>query len=219
MARRANRMIVEGEDDKFAIIELMGHHTDWPDDKTKAPVWLEAVGDAGGILADGYITAKLQESGTSILGIVFDADEQFASRWSRIKQICDSLFDDVPPTMPNSGLILANQNAGTKLGVWIMPDNNQHGMIETFLQGLIEISNPPPVTYAKSVVAEARNLNAPYRDAHIVKAEIHSWLAWQDPPGQPLGRAITTFTLNPHAASAKPFVEWFLDLYGLEPKN
>jgi hypothetical protein len=206
-------MLVEGEDDKFAIIELMGNHTEWPADKNKAPVWLESVGSPEEILAEGFISAKLNESGTKVVGVVLDADVHFDARWLRIKQISKKLFNQVPEQMPPKGLILQDDSHGPRFGVWIMPDNSQHGMLETFLQGLV--GETPLLTYAKAVVVEARRLSAPCKDAHVEKAEIHSWLAWQDPPGQALGRAITTLTLNPHAAKAKPFIEWFLELYQL----
>jgi len=43
----AFRMVVEGVEDKFAVIELMGHHIDWPQDKTLAPVRIELGGQCG----------------------------------------------------------------------------------------------------------------------------------------------------------------------------
>ncbi|MGD0192841.1 MAG: DUF3226 domain-containing protein [Rhizomicrobium sp.] len=217
MRQHPKRMIVEGEDDKHAIVELMGHHTEWPDDKFKAPVWLEAVGSPEAILAEGFIPTKLDESGTTTLGVVFDADTEFDSRWRRTKQICEKFFPKVPEQIDPAGLILENKE-GKRLGVWMMPDNKNHGMIETFLQSLIHERSAPLLAFAESVVVDARHRGAPCRECHIDKSEIHSWLAWQDPPGQALGRAITSMTLDPHSDSAKPFVEWFLNLYRLERK-
>jgi hypothetical protein len=210
-------MIVEGEEDKFAIIQLMKHHTDWPTDRTKVPVWIKAEGSPTDILAQGFIRAKLKESGTKTLGIVFDADEQFENRWRRIRQISEKVFDEVPEGMPKGGLIL--QNDESRLGVWIMPDNAGHGMLETFLRELIADRHRHLIEYAGEVVAEARRKGADCKECHTHKSEIHSWLAWQDPPGQALGRAITSLTLDPHAESAKPFVRWVLDLYGLKAKD
>jgi hypothetical protein len=197
----------------------MGKHTEWPQDKYKAPVWITAIGNPNEILADGSISAELNATGTKILGIVFDADLEFDNRWKRVKQICEKLFDSVPAQMPAGGLILQDHAQGQRLGVWIMPDNAKHGMLETFLEGLVTKGNSPPFAFAESVVAEARKNRAPCRECHIDKAEIHSWLAWQDPPGLSLGRAITAQTLDPHSDSAIPFVEWFLKLYNLKALN
>lgn len=42
---------------------------------------------------------------------------------------------------------------------------------------------PAVRAYAGQVVTEASALGAPYRQTHRDKAELHTWLAWQDPPG------------------------------------
>lgn len=219
MPKNANRMVVEGEDDKFAIIELMGHHTDWSDDKRLAPVWLEAVGDPDSMLKEVYIPTKLNESGTKTLGVVFDADENFDGRWNRVRQICAGLFQNVPLEMPTGGLILQDEPQGQRLGIWIMPNNASPGMLETFLRTLIGAQHAPLATYAETVVIEARRRGAACKDVHTAKSNIHTWLAWQDPPGQPFGRAITALTLDPHAGLATPFVNWFRTLYDLKPKS
>jgi hypothetical protein len=219
MLKNSNRMVVEGEDDKFAIIELMGHHTDWPDDKKRAPVLLEAVGDPDSMLKEAYIPTKLNESGTKTLGLVFDADENFQGRWSRVRQICDGLFQSVPAEMPKTGLILQDGPQGQRLGIWIMPDNSSPGMLETFLSKLIRAHQAAVVEYAESVVIEARRMGAGCKEVHVPKANIHTWLAWQDPPGLAFGRAITARMLDPHAELATPFVDWFRTLYDLKPKS
>lgn len=209
-------MIVEGVDDKFAVIQLMKHHTDWTDDKTKVPVHLEYAGDVDQILAASFIPAKLRESGLEVLGVILDADEEFSNRWQRLRKICAQEFEDVPETMPPAGLIL--QKADLRLGIWIMPNNQDPGMLETFLLQLIKDTDPPPLAYAQEVTKEAKVRRAPYKDAHVKRAEIHSWLAWQDPPGQALGRAITSKTLDPRGPLAAPFIDWFLKLYDLPRK-
>jgi hypothetical protein len=98
-------MVVEGEDDKFAIIQLMSHHTNWPGGKDNAPVRLEAAASVDAILAENFLSTKLKESGTKVLGVVLDADENFDGRWQRTRQICAKLFKDVPEKMPANGLI------------------------------------------------------------------------------------------------------------------
>jgi hypothetical protein len=49
----------------------------------------------------------------------------------------------------------------------------------------------------------------------LPKAFLYTWLAWQDEPGQHPGAALTRKILDPHAASAVPFVNWFRQLYVL----
>ena len=210
----AYRMVVEGEEDKFALVQLMGRHIKWSDNKEEAPVWVEVGGSAGEILATGYISSKLKESDVSVLGIVLDADEEITGRWKRIGSLCADIFPIMPDTIPSEGLILENGD-GIRFGVWIMPDNKQSGMLETFLQHLVPDGSKPILEYARHTVVEARNKGATCRESHMDKAHVHTWLAWQDPPGQPFGRAITKNIFDPNNAYAAPFISWFRKLYDL----
>ncbi len=210
----ANRMVVEGQEDKFALIELMGHHINWPNDKTLAPVKFELGGGPDEILATGFISSKLKESGVDTLGIVLDADDKFTARWTKIRALCADIFPTMPDEMPSDGLIIQNDD-GMRFGVWIMPDNESRGMLETFLKYLVPNNSEPVLKHARLAIKEARKKGAPCRECHIDKALVHTWLAWQDPPGQPLGRALTMKMLNPHCDAAAPFVAWFRKLYSL----
>jgi hypothetical protein len=54
-----------------------------------------------------------------------------------------------------------------------------------------------------------------YVDTHCDKANIYTWLAWQNPPGRQLHQAIIERILNPQHPNAQKFVKWFKNLYGL----
>jgi len=45
------------------------------------------------------------------------------------------------------------------------------------------------------------------------KALIHTWLAWQEEPGKPLGTAITARYLDPDVAQVDVLVSWLNRLY------
>ena len=45
------------------------------------------------------------------------------------------------------------------------------------------------------------------------KALIHTWLAWQEDPGTPLGLAVTKRYLDGDHALAQQFVQWLLRLF------
>jgi hypothetical protein len=51
------------------------------------------------------------------------------------------------------------------------------------------------------------------------KANLYTWLAWQDEPGQTPGHALTRKILDPSSPSALSFVKWFMALYSLQPSN
>jgi len=44
---------------------------------------------------------------------------------------------------------------------------------------------------------------------------IHTWLAWQKEPGQPIGLSITKLFLKPDSASAQPLLDWLRLMYDL----
>ena len=51
---------------------------------------------------------------------------------------------------------------------------------------------------------------------HIDKANIYTWLAWQDKPEQQIGIAVKKKTIfDPTHPNAQKFVTWFKDLYEL----
>lgn len=98
-----------------------------------------------------------------------------------------------------------------------MPDNRQRGMLETFLQYLI----PPEATalwqHSSEVTQDARvGQGAPYREVHYDKARMHTWLAWQDPPGLNFGDAIKEQCLRPDVPLAKLFMGWVWRLFELQ---
>nr|WP_254435729.1 DUF3226 domain-containing protein [Dolichospermum sp. UHCC 0260] len=47
----------------------------------------------------------------------------------------------------------------------------------------------------------------------LSKAIIHTYLAWQDEPGYPMGQAITKQSLRPHTDIAIKFTDWLTRLF------
>jgi hypothetical protein len=213
LAIQIKRLLVEGKDDLYAVRNLMSAYIDWPKEENKWPVVIEDCGGVESILEPEFIPTLLQSSEVKTLGIVIDANDDFVSRWRLLRDRCLSVFSGLPDDLPSSGLILDNQEK--RLGIWIMPDNTSGGMLEDFLRWLVPSEAEPLWRQAQANVAEAKAKNAPFLDAHVAKANIHTWLAWQDPPGQPLGLALTRKILDPQSPKASAFVEWFRKLYSL----
>jgi len=205
-------LVVEDNDQKGAVIGLMRHHgVEWPQDENGWPVYIHVGNSAEEVLKRSTLSTRFKESGLQTLGIILDADEEFDARWQRIRAFCDDNFTRVPPQFPRQGLIL--QGSGTRFGAWVMPDNSSRGMIETFCMALVPSAAAQIWEAAVSSAAAARELGAPFRKVHTEKAQICTWLAWQDPPGERMGTAITRKILDPEAPSAAPFVAWFRELY------
>ena len=54
-----------------------------------------------------------------------------------------------------------------------------------------------------------------FRPNHEIKAQVHTWLAWQEEPGTPLGQAITKRYLDPDAPHAHQLIDWICRLFDL----
>jgi len=52
-----------------------------------------------------------------------------------------------------------------------------------------------------------------FKEAHLSKAELYTYLAWQDEPGKPFGIAITAHALQPETKIAHLFTDWLHRLF------
>ena len=95
------------------------------------------------------------------------------------------------------------------------PDNKMQGMLETFLAYLIDEGSQEIWQFAQNATMEAKVQGAVFQDTHSDKANIYTWLAWQNPPGRQLHQAVIEHILNPNHANAQKFVAWFKNLYDL----
>lgn len=204
-------LIVEGADDRHSVIGLMRHHIAWPEESERWPVWIEVGNSVDEVLAPAYLTTEIKSSNARIVGVVLDSDLTAAGRYQRVRQLCSSLFPSMPYTMPEGGLVVHNDEK--RFGLWVMPDNSSRGDLETFLRYLVPPEQQPLWQLACDSVAAAVSAGASCRDAHKTKAQLYTWLAWQDPPGYSPGLALTRKILDSQSSYAAPFVRWFRELY------
>ena len=157
------------------------------------------------------IPVLAKQSGIETIGIIIDADTDLETRWSILINILTTMGFEPPLVLPISGLVLKNN--GLKIGVWVMPNNNLHGMLEDFIAFLI-----PPGDQLQNIVSntlqglENEGINN-YNKHHRSKALIHTWLAWQEDPGTPMGLAITKKYLSTDFDHCKLFIEWLGSMF------
>ena len=205
---------MEGETDKRVIPYLMeANGVAWPD-PPHSPVFIEPYGSVDEILKPEVLELELAASGLEVLGVVVDANGDAAARWDDVRTWCSSEFADLPERIPAGGLEVVHAD-GVRFGVWIMPDNRFTGMLEDFLVELIPEDSRDLYEIATKCVADAKRNGAPFRNVHERKAELHTWLGWQDPPGLRLHEAVEHAVLSPARAESQPFVNWFKSLFDL----
>jgi hypothetical protein len=206
-------LFVEGKQDVFVIAELAGaNQIPWPSENR--PIHIQEVGGYKKLIDAKRMATRLNASGLQAIGLIVDADENPAARWQSLQSACAKSIPDMPTELPPTGLI-HTMPSGINLGVWMMPDNQLRGMLETFLADFIDASADAVWQYAQSVVLEAKVRGASFTSTQQDKANIHTWLAWQDEPGQQLHTALQTKTLNGQHPKAQDFVNWLKQLYSL----
>lgn len=148
------------------------------------------------------------------LGFVIDSDADVGvqSRWRSIRDRLAKVPMMVDANLPREGFIGTGLRPEIKVGFWLMPDNRRDGTLEHFLFDLIE-EKDDLLELAKSSTAQASLISPRFPEVHRPKAEIHTWLAWQEKPGQPYGQAITSNYFKGESETSDRFIAWFRNLF------
>ncbi len=211
-----SRLHVEGTDDKHSIVHLLIRH-DLDYDSKPWPATFPSIEEQGSIdaLLEGVETA-VQVGGGRAVGFVLDADTPLIERWNAIRDRLRRVDVDAPDDPSPDGFVGESSHYRSRVGVWLMPDNQHDGALEHFLRTLVA-DNDILIGHAEASTQTARDLGARFRDADTLKAIIHAWLAWQEEPGRPYGTAIRAKFFRHDSAAADAFVAWFRKLYGIPP--
>lgn len=203
------KLLVEGNEDKHVIKALWGSF--------ELPIVFDMI-DCKSItrLLDNLKIRLTIPQDNQIIGIVVDADVDSSSRWDAIRHrlLETGKYDCKDLTLPEDGLILhSNDPEYATVGVWIMPNNKLPGMLEDFVAMLAEQDDVLMVRSDKVLTEiESEGINK-YKKVHRSKAKIHTYLAWQDEPGKPMGLSITTRVLKADNPIGRTFIEWLKKLY------
>jgi len=192
------KLLVEGKDDQHVIWALC--------EKFKVVESFDVVDCEGIDKLLAQIPVRLKESGLTGLGIIIDADAEINNRWNSLSSMLSAQGFNIPAELTGDGFITKNE--GVVIGVWIMPNNNLNGMLEDFIAFLVP-ENDKLLAIAGNTLQniEHQNLDK-YLPVHKSKALIHSWLAWQQDPGTPMGLAITKKYLTTDVETCKHLINW-----------
>ena len=160
-----------------------------------------------------------------ILGLILDADIEGVRTDQVIQSRLDQLaarvgtYYPMPAVFPEAGLILdplptrPEADRLPRLGVWLMPNNKAYGMFEDLLMGSL---SDQAASYTTAVVKQSKADGiARFRDAHLSKAIIRTYMAWQDPPDlQYLGLAIKKGAFEKIEGECEKLIQWLERLFG-----
>ena len=203
-----NRLLVEGKDDSAVVRHLlMRHDVDWESDSPALPY----IHDCEGLDA---LFASIQTSAKTYhrLGLLVDVDVDATERWGRLRATLNAIGVNLPDAPEQDGTVVNGMFSGTRVGVWLMPDNRSQGRLEDFL-GRLVAHDDACWPYAGEATERARELGAGFSETDQPKARIHTWLAWQERPGCPFGTAITACYFRHDSEEALRFVAWFRRLF------
>jgi hypothetical protein len=197
------KLLVEGNDDQHVVWALCK--------KYNIPENFDVIDCEGIDKLIKQIPVIFKSSEITTIGVIVDADTDLQTRWNLLKIKLSKIGFDFPDNIPEQGVITTNNIQ--KIGVWLMPDNNTNGTIEDFIVFLV-----PKEDKLMSVVdttlenIEAKKLNK-YSPVHKSKAKIHTWLAWQEMPGTPMGQSITKEYLFTDKETCQNFINWLTELF------
>lgn len=207
---RSDLLVVEGADDYHTFFSLFDRYKILGKCRLEPGGGYERIRDS--------IDTRIDESGLERIGFVVDADDDLAERWNSLRDALRSAGYNAMPQAPDPAGTIIMQEGKVTVGLWIMPNNTLPGALESFIQFLIPEGDP---LWNHAVASVATLPQKPDKAADnwenwVIKANIHTWLAWQKEPGKPIGQAITKRYLNPEANEAQKLIAWIRSLFRLD---
>lgn len=154
------------------------------------------------------------------LAIIIDADfEQtnglgFGRTWQKAADIFRDAGYNVgshPKPQP-SGFVFSHPDGLPDVGLWIMPDNSSDGFLADFVKAAIIDEEKTLFNLAGNSV---QGLQTPkFKQIHLTKAEVATWMAWQETPGQRLVGAVGNELISFQSGLAKQLIDWLKRVYG-----
>lgn len=204
-----NRLVFEGVDDKHVVGNLLYNHllNGKRLDECYEPR------EKNGI--DNLLTTmrnEIQYSDYISIGFILDADENTQTRWEQIKYRLEQGGCENVPAIPDPNGTIIRDLYDRKVGIWLMPNNVAGGMLEDFLASLITETDSL-WSRAQNVVGDIPADEQLFPSCHRKKAEVHTWLAWQEEPGTQMGGTFKRQFVDPQSPLAMAFVNWIKRLF------
>jgi hypothetical protein len=160
-------LLVEGDNDCHVVMALCAAH---------------AVPETFGIYQCGSDIGVLKRLNAlivrpnppQVIGVMLDADNpSLAGRWNSIRGKLRHYSYTFPTTPQVNGTVVESGLDEPKLGFWLMPNNQDSGMLEDFCAALAE---PASLAFAQERVEQASRKNlTSFKAVHRSKAIIHTY--------------------------------------------
>lgn len=193
-------LLVEGESDKHVIQHLVS--------RVESPPCFSICVKKGVDKLLDSLGPELKVSGRKILGIVVDANDNPHARWDEIRQRLRSEGIKLPRKPDQAGTIIRNR---IRVGIWMMPDNGNHGELEDFVEELIP-SSDPCWQRARDYIESIPETERKFPKSKTAKARVGVWFATRRRPGM-IREAFRIGDLSPSTRKALKLTSWLKELY------
>lgn len=207
-------LLVEGKSDSYVLRDLLRKHNFIVvenENGQEKEIVIKPLDGLDKLLRSLEQTIKVAENN---LAVVVDADDiNIENRW---RSLSDRLkragYSKIPLKPDLEGTIIEDKEL-PKLGIWIMPNNKTGGKIENFLENLVPDNLQNLWTFAEETIENLPQTLFKTKDK--IKAQIHSFLAWQEKPGISMNVAIQANYFQHDKPEAKVFVVWIKKVFDL----
>ncbi|MBI3230180.1 MAG: hypothetical protein HYZ45_08420 [Burkholderiales bacterium] len=160
------------------------------------------------------VSRLAQDVGRSHLALVVDADSPatdglgFRKTWEKITPTLEKAGYTIPPypNKSNSGTIFQHNDGLPAIGLWVMPDNFNKGFLEDFVKKTLKAEEKSLFSHAATTVSALQNPK--FKQHHLSKAEVATYMAWQETPGQGLHGALGAKLLQFDKGVGNNFIVW-----------
>lgn len=173
-------------------------------------------------LLEKKLFKKLQTGQIEHLGIIADADHAttipgkagFQNRWQELTEPLRAQGYEItdPPSQTYQGSIFTHPDGLPPVGLWLMPDHQNDGMLEDLIKQTIDEPQQSTLLQAATTCLDQLPCTL-FEPHHQTKATVYTWLAWQKKPGQALVSAINANLINLQSPPWQEFITWLNYLF------
>lgn len=156
------------------------------------------------------------------LAIVIDADSQtlgygFAKRREQITSTLSKYGYEITelPSPNHQGEVFIHPEGYTSIGLWIMPNHFDDGMLEDLLLSNLNPKNDKQqalLNRADKTINGLGDLRT-FKETHLSKARLSTLLAWQKKPGMSSGKAYQADVFNTESQAITSFILWLQKVF------
>ena len=193
-------LLVEGQDDLHVVRHICQRHSsDFSFDIIPKDSW-EKLRDS--------ISVEIKAPGREVVGILADADDIPTGQWDSIKDQLGRAGIEIEGSSFPQGLII---DQFPKVGVWLMPDNENPSELEDFVIEMIPDGDmvwPLSQSYIDGIPEQGRQ----FKEGKRQRAQLYAWLATRQEPRR-MAAAIGTHDLDIDGPLCQKFVDWLKRLF------